>query len=774
MNTPPKLRPPQPPKFPPPMPGPAVPDGLDPDGAWATLAQPRGRDWLIPERDAVGTITGTSVRRPDGSKIMVPGSKHGLTFGPALLSALAGGIAGTPDDPVFLVEGASDTAAGMDLGIYIVGRPSATGGGDLSAELLGGRHVAIIAENDPAGIDGANRIATRLRQAGCTVTIIRPPDGIKDLRAWKIEGGTRDDVLAALDAARSAVSHASQTALDAACQTVANAPSGGRNDALNRVSFSLGQAIIAGEVDEAEAIAKLTEAAEACGLDADEAAATIQSGIGGGKLKPRIVPASQPFHSFPLEVVPDPVRSYIAAAATALGVDVAMVAVPVLVALGAAPGLSRSGELKPGWQEFPILWAAVVAASGTTKSAALDAAFWPLRQAQSAAFETYKAAMERYETDRRSYESACRGKGTWDGSAPTPPVCERNIVSDITVEALAPILRDNPRGVVIFRDELAAFFGGFDRYAKSGRGGAEEAHYLEMFNAKAITVDRKGGDEKTIYVPRAGVFIVGSIQPGILRKVLGPQQLQDGLASRFLFVQPPTPPKKWSEAAVHPDLNARYRAVIDGLRSLAMGSDESGRPAPVPLPLSPDAKAAWIEFYNEHNAMMAGERDEANRAALAKLEAYAARFALILTLVRNRGAQTIDATSMEGGVTLARWFAGEAKRLYARFAGAVEPGTDPGLVQWMRDHGGTATASELARSGPRAFRGKPEMAAAALDGLARSGAGRWETPPPSLTAGGRPTQRLRLVSGYGYETPILAPATGGFVSTAGDGEEARS
>ncbi|MGC8625428.1 MAG: DUF3987 domain-containing protein [Phycisphaerae bacterium] len=42
--------------------------------------------------------------------------------------------------------------------------------------------------------------------------------------------------------------------------------------------------------------------------------------------------------------------------------------------------------------------------------------------------------------------------------------------SDSTVEALASVLAENPRGVLLERDELQGWFASFDRYAK-GSGG---------------------------------------------------------------------------------------------------------------------------------------------------------------------------------------------------------------------------------------------------------------------------------------------------------------
>jgi putative DNA primase/helicase len=92
--------------------------------------------------------------------------------------------------PVVVVEGATDTAAAMDLGFVAVGRPAANGGRQLLQELLRGRKVMIVAENDRKpdgswpGKIGAEATARTLRDVGCDVTVVFPPAIRKDLRAW--------------------------------------------------------------------------------------------------------------------------------------------------------------------------------------------------------------------------------------------------------------------------------------------------------------------------------------------------------------------------------------------------------------------------------------------------------------------------------------------------------------------------------------------------------------------------------------------------------------
>jgi hypothetical protein len=57
-----------------------------------------------------------------------------------------------------------------------------------------------------------------------------------------------------------------------------------------------------------------------------------------------------------------------------------------------------------------------------------------------------------------------------EGQKPEPPTATRFIVRDINVEGLAAILTENWRGVMLARDELSAWVGGFDKYHGGGKG----------------------------------------------------------------------------------------------------------------------------------------------------------------------------------------------------------------------------------------------------------------------------------------------------------------
>lgn len=113
------------------------------------------------------------------------------------------------DLPVLVVEGMTDTATALDMGFEAVGRPSNLACMDMLKDVLRGRKVIVIGENDeinPAtgkrpGEEGMIAACQVLRTVCPEVKRILPPPGVKDLRAWKTAHDlTADDLLAYVEA----------------------------------------------------------------------------------------------------------------------------------------------------------------------------------------------------------------------------------------------------------------------------------------------------------------------------------------------------------------------------------------------------------------------------------------------------------------------------------------------------------------------------------------------------------------------------------------------
>lgn len=394
------------------------------------------------------------------------------------------------------------------------------------------------------------------------------------------------------------------------------------------------------------------------------------------------------YEPFPVNDLPEPLARFVKEGAAAIGCDESLVALPLLSGLAAAIGNTRRIEIKPGWHEPAILWTAVVVESGQQKSPAFDLALEPLKRRQKDAFDKHKAAMTEWQNQEEDY----RG---------TEPVADRLMVSEPTVESLAPLLDAAPRGLLLARDELSGWFGNMDAY-RGGQGGDVPA-YLEMHRAGQIIVDRKGGDRKTIHVSRASLSITGTIQPGILRAVLGQKNKENGLAARFLFACPPKRLRVWNERQVSADTKWAVDRVFERLLVLGFDAGPKGESVPFDLPMSDGATKLFKDFYDE-NAKEQFHLAGPLAAAWSKLEGYAARFALVIHRVREAADDpalespgVIDALSMGKGIELVHWFKGEARRIYSMLdATADEPGRE--LEAFIRSKGGSVSVREIQRA----------------------------------------------------------------------------
>jgi hypothetical protein len=469
--------------------------------------------------------------------------------------------------------------------------------------------------------------------------------------------------------------------------------------------------------------------------------------------EPEPTPDRLDFRPFPVDALPEPIRGFVAAGAKAIGCDPSYLALPLLTSLAAAIGNTRRLQLKRGWYAPPILWSAIVGESGTTKTPAFKLVMRPVRERQGEAFKRHAEAEREYAADlarwEKEYTAWKRAKNSDDEppEKPEAPQAERFVVSDATVEALAPILQANPRGLLLARDELAGWIGSFDRYAGKGKAGTDSANWLSMFSAETITVDRKTGVPRTIHVPQAAVCVTGGIQPGILQRALGDEHRESGLAARLLLACPPRKVKRWTEADIDPDAEAKLRKLFGRLFELQPTVDDGGEPRPALVKLTPEAKSAWVAYYNDHAVEQADLTGDLS-AAWSKLEEYAARLALVLHFARWAADDAtlpipdrVDSESMGAAIRLTAWFKREALRVYSLLGETDTERDQRRLVEWIERRGGSATARDV-QMGCRWLR-EPGAAEAELEALVKAGRGAWRL-VPTTSRGGQPTRVFEL------------------------------
>jgi hypothetical protein len=176
------------------------------------------------------------------------------------------------------------------------------------------------------------------------------------------------------------------------------------------------------------------------------------------------------------------------------------------------------------------------------------------------------------------------------------------MTQDATVEKLGELLRDNPRGLLVSRDELAGWLRIMD---KSGREGDRE-FYLEAWNGTgSYTFDRIG--RGTVHIEAVTVSICGGIQPGKLsaymQEAIDGNGGADGLLQRLqLLVWPDglgewIPPERWPETAAK-NLAFGIFAYLDTLEVQTIGAECEAGSIPY-LRFSPEAQALFDAWRNE-------------------------------------------------------------------------------------------------------------------------------------------------------------------------------
>jgi len=383
-------------------------------------------------------------------------------------------------------------------------------------------------------------------------------------------------------------------------------------------------------------------------------------------------PDSFGYRPFPTESLPPELRDFVAEMAEALVADEGAVANPMIAVLAGAVGTTRQVEVKRSWRAYPMLWSGSVAESGDLKSPIFDAVLRPVEGIQDELMAEYAEARQEFEEEAIEHQRQLAEWKKSKGSTAVPvppekPVPRRIWTADTTVEAAAVLLADpRSRGILIVSDELTGWLGSFDRY-KGGKG--DEGFYLSAHGGKSYIADRKTGDRPVIHVRRAAISIVGGIQPARAVAELGPARRSSGLVPRFIVAMPPRRPVEWSEAEPSVLTTDCYDRLVRQLYALEHDTNEAGETRPMLVRLSPEAKAAFVDWHREHKRyarQLVGDV----RAAMSKLLELPARLGLVLhevAVAMNRHPGTPDEMAVEpmaAAVTIARWYRHEVQRLY--------------------------------------------------------------------------------------------------------------
>lgn len=276
------------------------------------------------------------------------------------------------------------------------------------------------------------------------------------------------------------------------------------------------------------------------------------------------------------QLLPVSLRPWLLDIGERMQVPIEYLAAAAVISLSAVVG--RRCGVRPkrydDWLEVPNLWGGVVGPPGYMKTPAVREVLRPIHRLAKEADDRYQeeakkngwdedvleakreAQMKRIKGAVRSKDDATITDAQNELEALKVPPPPRYVVNDATVEKLGELLNENPRGLLVFRDELSGFLQALQRDGHDH----DKKFYLEAWNGKdSFDYDRIGRGR--IHIDAACVSIFGTIQPGPLgkyiRDAMGNSQESDGLAQRFQVLVYPDVSPEWHDVDRFPDKNKR-------------------------------------------------------------------------------------------------------------------------------------------------------------------------------------------------------------------------
>lgn len=378
----------------------------------------------------------------------------------------------------------------------------------------------------------------------------------------------------------------------------------------------------------------------------------------GGILRASPLAAEAP--TLPASMVPEPLRPWIEDAAERLCVHRKFITVPAVVTIGVVIGrqLGIYPKQRDDWLEVPNRWDAIVAPPSSKKSPAIAEGNSHLDRLAAKVAEAYQQAQAEREADAEiirleleNLKKQARAKGATPADfrresqsklEQNDPPERRYLTNDGTIEKLGMLLRDNPRGLLVKRDELMGLLKTCD---KSGHE-SDRAFYLEAWNGKGrFTIDRVG--RGTLHVPALTLSGLGGIQPGPLqtyvRDAVNGEIGADGLLQRFQLLVWPDKQRPFVNVDRYPDREAKNRAyeIIEFVESklASILPEKSDEADPDEIPGIRSDSEAQVLFDSWHGELMTQlytlelEATPAFQAHLSKYPGLMPSLALVFHLI---------------------------------------------------------------------------------------------------------------------------------------------
>ena len=359
----------------------------------------------------------------------------------------------------------------------------------------------------------------------------------------------------------------------------------------------------------------------------------------------------------PLGVFPAKLQDMVLTLARQENYSIEYTMASLIAAASTAIGNAIGIRIRSGWISSPILYMILVGRPGMGKTPPLDFAFRPIRKHDAKIIKRFKADMESY----NAIIEAQKGKKEEKVPLPPKPILKRTVISDFTPEALLRALDDNPRGVVVYVDEIMGMFNAVNQYNK----GQLIEQLLTAFSGKPLDVSRCS-IPIPIHIEHPFINLVGTMQTTRVHELVDKGYKDNGLLDRIIFVYPSSQEiSDWqidedAASSTFDQYTTMWEEVINKIIDLPMSISIDGTLQNI-LNFSPEASAHFTEWRNASiRAINQIKDDGLIDSRVMKAPMITARLALVIQILRWACGEVhkdfVDMDSIKSAISLSSYF----------------------------------------------------------------------------------------------------------------------
>lgn len=304
-----------------------------------------------------------------------------------------------------------------------------------------------------------------------------------------------------------------------------------------------------------------------------------------------IKPKTPAVHAMTAELIPEPLRPWLSDVGHRMQtpLDFPVISTIVILSSVIGAGCGIRPKQQDDWEVIPNLWGACIGRpSVCLKSPSMKEALGLLDRLQAVCGDIYEREKKASDFNdmvngavlkdlKSQLDKAAKGKGKdrvldpdeiaklksefmemseKSGQEPARRLFKTN---ETTIQSMTLLQSQNPRGILVFRDELTGLLTKWDRED----GADERAYFLEGWNGNGGYVDVKIARGVT-EAKQICISLLGGIQPDKLQNYLHQAQRggNDGLMQRLQLAVWPDEPKTWHLVDAKPDREAKHAAFL--------------------------------------------------------------------------------------------------------------------------------------------------------------------------------------------------------------------